>query len=350
MHNKETETNLDYGVYVEKLMDLTRTEPEDKLKDALEERLSGGGPALMPGEGDLVDVLIHVYNGLRKEKDSRAMRRLRKLAVDLFTEALRAHENADPAGLMDAFTRVNLLGQMIAWFEVKKDGSLAQDLSDKLLGFLTRRLPTPLEEIMSLDGILFETAVHAFDLWLASISWREAFGWPPHFQTRMESLYKNNLQKIQANSKPDDMRIRLALLGFRAVLRCNPYWTGKNGFPEMMQCLSHLSQYSDKFVKRWLGLCHELGMVFKRNRNWREEFIKGMEKMDDEKASAMKVKIQPDFLKRTLEFMGVRDEIAQRSNILAPLDREKRIEAITEIKDVIQFPALRGQERMRAAK
>ncbi len=334
MENKETETGLDYKAYVEKLAELSRTEPEDLLKEAIQERLSGGGPPLMPSEGNLVDVLIHAYNRQRKEGDARAMRRLRKLAVDLFLEALRSYDDVLTDGVGDSFTRVKFLGQMIAWFEVKKDNGLSLDLADKLLGFLTRRLPTPIEKIMSLDGMVFETAVHAFDLWLASISWQEAFKWPPHVQTCMERLYKNNLRGIQTNCKPMEIKTRLALLGFRAVLRCNPFWTGKKGLPEMLHCLSSLSKYSDTFVKRWWGLCHELAIVFKRNPNWRVEFIKGMAHMDDDRILALKAEISPDLIKRSLEYMNMRDELKRELHFLIFDDLKDQLASLIQPQDI----------------
>ncbi len=71
MEDKHWDT--DYREYARRLAELSKTEPEDSLKQIIKARLAGEGPQLLPGEGDLIDVLILVYNTLRKEGNKKAM-------------------------------------------------------------------------------------------------------------------------------------------------------------------------------------------------------------------------------------------------------------------------------------
>jgi hypothetical protein len=73
MENKKKES--EYTRYVQQLTELCKGESEERLKEAIKDRLTGGGPPLLRDEGDRLDVLIPVYSGLRKQTDKKAMYR-----------------------------------------------------------------------------------------------------------------------------------------------------------------------------------------------------------------------------------------------------------------------------------
>jgi hypothetical protein len=311
METKNTES--EYVKYIRQLTRLCKGESEDLLKKALKDRLQGGGPPLLRDEGDRLDVLILVYSGLRKEGDERAMHRLRKLTVDILMENLRKHEIAPPSETTATLEQVDFPGHLAAWFEIKKDKNLSVDLADKLYGFLAYRLKVPVYQLMDLDGMALETAVRAFDLWLAATSWNESFKWPDHLQELTEKLYKNNINKLrEAPRRISDTQIRLLLLTYRAVLRSNPFWLGQKGLALMTSCLDRLHNYSDKIMKKWWGLCHELKVIFRKKKEWREMFIKGLTSIRDVKNREIHFDELSPTMRKSLKTMGMEKEAVEK--------------------------------------
>jgi hypothetical protein len=327
MENRKTEN--DYTRYVQQMTDLCKGESDEGLKQALKERLTGGGPPLLRDEGDRIDVLILVYAGLKKQKDQKAVDRLRKSTVDLLMEYLRKYKTLAPADTIPVLEQVDFLGHLVAWFEIKEDPGLSVELADKLLGFLNR-LKVPMDLLMDLDGMALETSVRAFDLWLAATSWNDAFKWPNHLQLAMENLYKNNLEKLKkAPHSPIDTTIRLLFLSFRAVLRANPYWMGQQGLQMMSTCLNRLSQYSDKTINQWWGLCHDLNVVFRKKKEWQKNFIKGITSIKDIKNQDIYFDELPSTIQESLRCLGLEKEAVEKLGI-SRKTIEERIEPLVE--------------------
>ncbi len=329
MENRKTES--EYTRYVQQMTDLCKGESDERLKQALKERLAGGGPPILRDEGDRIDVLILVYSGLKKQKNQKAMYRLRKSIVDLLMESLRKYKSLPPAETIHVLEQVDFLGHLVGWFEIKEEPGLSVELADKLLGFLNR-LKVPMDHLMDLDGMVLETSVRAFDLWLAATSWNDAFKWPNHLQQVMENLYKNNLEKLKkAPHGPVDTTIRLLFLSFRAVLRANPYWMGQQGLQMMDTCLNRLSEYSDKTIKEWWGLCHDLKVVFRRKKEWQGNFIKGIASIKDMKNKDIHFDELPNILQESLKCMGLEKEAVEKLG-KSRKTREENIESIIEIR------------------
>lgn len=320
----------EYLKYVQHLTDLCKAESEDRLKEELKERLSGGGPPLLRDEGDRIDVLILVYTGFRKQGDEISMRRLRKLTVDLLMEGLRKHESTAPSETTVNLEQVDFLGHLVAWFEVKKDFILSVDLADKLYGFLAHRLKVPVDRLMNLDGIALETAVRAFDLWLAASSWQEAHKWPNHLQELVEKLYINNIKKLETSPrKVEDIDIRLMFLSYKAVMRANPFWVGQKGLQMINDCLDHLHCYSDKIIKKWLGLCHELKMLFRQKTEWKEKFLDGIGSIKNVRNQEIYYDELSSTMKKSLKTMGIEKQAKEKLGIIQ-IYGEKRRESIVQ--------------------
>ena len=347
---KEQKTEKsEYKEYVRELSKLSRSEPEDLLLDAIRARLKGEGPALQPGEGDLVDVLILVYKGLRQQKDEKAARRLRKAAADILMEALRAYESAPSGQTAAALEFIDGAGHMVAWFELRLDEGLSADLSDKLLGFLNSRFAKPLENIMDLDGFALEIAVRALDLWLAATPWRNVEDSPEHFRKRLLALHRFDLNRMESSPSIDDTRIRLMLLGFRAVLRFSPFVCGSTAFPETMACLDKLCGHSDKFKKKWYGLAHEIKVLFKRNPEWRDAFVRGAANMEAAHQEFFMRSGRPDITEKTLQYMGLSDEMDGRLSLLVKSDPKEKIKDLIDKRKVVPIEEFRKVSQDRRA-
>jgi len=315
------ETKSVYLTYVHRLTELCKTEPGDELKKVLKERLEGLGPTLLRDEGDRIDVLIHVYSILQKEKNEKALYRLRRMTIDLLLETLNEHEKSlhDESTLPETKTileQIDFLGHLVAWFEFKKAPNLSIDLTDKLYGFLNRQ-EVALTEFMELKGIALKTAVRAFDLWLAAASWENARKWPHHIQDMVENLFINNIEKLKPlklhfDNDDDEMFMRLLFLSFKAVLRANPLWVAKKGLCMMTDCLDYLSNNSDKVMGKWWGVCREINLLFRQKTEWQEEFCKGINSIIDKYSEWICCHKLSDTMIESLRFMGIEKEVLDK--------------------------------------
>ena len=321
--------DIGFEEYVRQLTELSKAGLDDPLLEKLSDRLQGGGPILMPGEGDCLDILILVYRGVRNEGEEKAVRRLRKAASDLLLEALRQGAQADPDGAAQALRFIDEAGYMVAWFELRQDPVLSADLADRMLGFLNGRIGVPFKEMMGIERYATrETAVRAFDLWLAATPWEYFRPVKSYVADPLMKLHQENLKTMRKVRRDDDTRLRLLFLSFTAVLRSDPCCCGSTAFPELMEALDDLSRHSGKFRDGWFGTAREIRILFRRYPWWREKFVEGIDEMESRYVSFFEKARKPELTAKALRLMGLPERLAQKLRLEKPEKPEERIDAL----------------------
>ena len=268
----ETLPKSEYSLYLEELTELAQQQVEDKLKTKIQKRIyEKEGPLLLRDEYDETDALFLVYAERRKEKDETSMRHLRKVAVELFMEAM-SETKPD-------LTIINQLGHLAALYEFREDKPLTQHLSNEMLGFLSGRLRLPLEEIANLDGMQLALAVNALDMWITTNSFSTEPRWPEHTLKRIEDLFLHTIETVGSLMNPVKEKLRLFLIVFRVVILLQPRWTGQEGLLKIIGEVNTLNTRSPIIKRRWFRLCREYAARFRQNPDWAETFWGGVSEL-----------------------------------------------------------------------
>lgn len=325
----ETQQKSNYSFYLDELTELAKQEVEDRLKTKLRARIyEKDGPSLLRDEYDETDVLFLVYAERRKAGDERSMRHLRKVAVELFMEAMNeTHPD---------LTVINHLGHLVALYEFRKDKPLADHLSNELFGFLSSRLPLPLEEIADLDGRQLALAVNALDMWIATNSFSDKPHLPEHTLERIKNLFLQTVETVGSSVNLKEEKLRLLRITFQAIILLQPRWTGREGLLKMTDAIYKLSRDLKMAKRRWFGLCHEYAALFRQIPEWQTTFWNGVYEL---KQSGQLTRIGDllPLLEDSLERLGFEEKI-KSLNIENTSLEQVRTEIKSLIAEIIGIP------------
>ena len=310
-----------YSLYLEELTELAKQQVEDKLKTKIQKRIyEKEGPLLLRDEYDETDVLFLVYAERRKAKDETSMRHLRKVAVELFMEAM-SETTPD-------LTIINQLGHLAALYEFREDKPLTQHLSNEMLGFLSGRLRLPLEEIANLADVELALAVNALDMWITTNSFSTEPRWPEHTLKRIEELFLHTIETVGSLMNPVEEKLRLFLIVFRVVILLQPRWTGQVGLLKIIDEVNTLNTRSPIITRRWFRLCREYAARFRQNPEWAETFWGGVCELK-QNGQLTDVDSFPLLVQDSLVRLGFEEKMRE---VWAPI----KYEHIVQIKDLLR--------------
>gem|GEM_PF-5098878 len=273
-----------FDTYVEGFLGLVRQGRPEPVRDLLVARLECRreplhglcSPPLTLHEPDQLPLLFHIYRRLEKEAPEPALAYFRRVLMELYCDTLH---RSGPVG-----ARLGELARLVAYCHVADTPSLARQLLCILWGYLTTRLPLPLEDLLELPPADRERARAALDLWVATA--RPNFGGvdpesgmtPPHV-TAIKLTMKRVLETLPNSlyTWPPDALDLLFLL-YRAVVKATPEEAGKYYFGELCRLagMPHALCQDPLLPARWQGLCWRSGRILETNADWKNLFLKGL--------------------------------------------------------------------------
>ena len=260
-----------YLKYINGLLDIIKKGRPYPLKEVIEARLNGKtepvhglvSPGLARDEHDKNAIFYYVYQKLSKMGDRQGVEELRRVIVDMLITAFCSKKNID---IIDS------LGQMAGFFQVKESPVLAEQMRLQLWGYLNSKIPKPLNELIHLEGDQLEYASRALDLWMAV---------SPLFPGEKDARYYDDIKQMFQEglrlNKKSNPHFKLLLLMYRAVMKTDPEYAGRNCFRKIIE---FVERFKDNNLDRsWFNLCREYGVIFRQNKDgkkWKELFKKGI--------------------------------------------------------------------------
>lgn len=271
----------DYEEYITGLKNLVNQGNPNQIRDVFYARLKGIkepvhaliSPPLYKNEPHETALLYDLYKQFKLEKNEKAIYECRRVIIDMIVHAFNIREEVHI---------LTALSQLAGLFQVKYAEHLADELADRLWGFMYNKLGQPpgskkITEMMLLNEHDIQYAWRALDLWVMLI--------PPFPQNSKAQCFKDIKELFDTSLKkflPTMSRFQLLFISFLGVLKIDPLKAGKEGFlPVCNQIMKH-EYFPDQEILRaaWLNLCWNIGAQFEFDETigqlWKETFSSGL--------------------------------------------------------------------------